>query len=154
MNNYIELKAGRKKKAVTILEIIVVIIIVAALAALGIVSFLKSKERTMDKEAASVLKLLQAAEQGYKLDTYTSGTSTYYPSSGMVSDAATINQNLHLSLPTDSTKYNWVYAVSANGSSTATRNTYGGTPSSYYRTWVLGISDTAPVCTGTGCPAP
>lgn len=144
--------AGKEKKAFSILELITAIIIVATLATFGIVSFFKSKERALDKEAISILKLIQAAEQGYKFDTYDSGTSTYYPSSGLATDPATINQNLHLSLPTDPTKYNWGYAISSNGYSTATRSTYGGTPSSYYRTWVLGISDVSPTCSGSGCP--
>jgi len=49
MAKHIKLRAGKDKRAFSILELLIVIIIIAVLAAFGIVSFLKSGERAMDK---------------------------------------------------------------------------------------------------------
>jgi len=148
MAKRIRLMADKDKRGFTILELIIVVVLVGILASMGTISFSASKEKAMDKEAISNLKLIQAAEQAYFIDNYSSvileGGCTYYPCAGTVSDIAAINENLQLSLPTGS-KRNWNYTISFSGCITATRNGDDG------RSWYLNAadsSDNTPVSTG------
>lgn len=117
------------KKGFTLLELFIVLIIIGILASLAIPNFGKTKEYTLDKEAISNLKLIQAAEKGHYLD-----MNTYYPSSGSESNVTNINSNLKVSLPSGSNR-SWNYAVWSTGCSRATRNGDDG------RSWYLTIND-------------
>jgi len=128
------------KKGFSLLELLTVIIIIGLLASMGVPAFSASREKAADKQAISNLKIMQAAEKAYYLD-----TGTYYSNSGPT-DIAGINQNLGFSLPTNSQRL-WNYTVYSTGCALATRNGDNG------RSWYLTITVTNndPV-SGTGCP--
>jgi type II secretory pathway pseudopilin PulG len=122
------------------MEILSVIIIIGILVAIVLPNFAPVREKVLDKEASANLKLIQDAERFYKLE-----TDRYYPNSGSVTDMATINQNLKLSLPT-ATDRKWNYSCKTNGCADATR--YSGPDS---RKWYLLIDGSEPV-SGSTCP--
>jgi prepilin-type N-terminal cleavage/methylation domain-containing protein len=129
------------KKGFTLLELLIVIVTITILTTLAVANYSRTKENVLDKEAISNLKVIQVAERSYYLD---SGTS-YYPDSGSVSDIATINQNLHLSLPSSSQR-GWDYTVWDTGCGRATRNGGDG------RSWYLAVDDlAAEPDSGAGC---
>ncbi len=101
---------------------------------LALPNFFKTKERTLDKEATANLKLIQAAEKIYRME-----TNTYYNSVSF--NNALINQNLKLSLPTG-VSVNWVYYTDPTGTAITNRNP------SPTRSWYLTISATDPTCSG------
>lgn len=127
------------KKGFTLIEMAIVIVIIGILASIALSNYFLMKENVLDKKAKSNLKMIRVAEKSYRMD-----TGNYYPSSGSVSDIATINQNLKLSLLSGSTR-NWNYTVWSTGCSRATRNGGDG------RSWYLTINDDEPKV-GTGCP--
>jgi type II secretory pathway pseudopilin PulG len=128
------------REGLTLLEILAIIIIIGILAAIALPNFAPVREKVLDKEASASLKLIQAAEKIYRLE-----TDFYYPNSATVSDVATINQNLKLSLPT-ATDRKWSYSCKTNGCADATR--YSGPDS---RKWYLLIDGSEPV-SGSTCP--
>jgi prepilin-type N-terminal cleavage/methylation domain-containing protein len=92
------------KKAVTLLELLITVIILGILAALAIPNYYKTREHALGKTAVANLKLLDAAEEIYRLE-----YKAYYPSPapGSVNALAEINNYLKLSLSDD----NWDYTV-------------------------------------------
>ena len=125
------------KKGFTLLELLIVVAIIGILASLGFPSYSRAKEKALDKEAKSNLKLIQPAEKGHYLE-----MNAYYPSSGSESNVTNINNNLHLSLTTT----NWTYTVWSTGCGRATRNGDDG------RSWYLTIDDVdSEPDSGTGC---
>ncbi len=92
------------KKGFTLLEIMVVLIIIGILATISFTHYGGFKEKTLQKEAVSNLKLIIAAERIYRME-----EGSYYNSTSM----SEINDNLKLNLPID--KVNWNYTtVSSN----------------------------------------
>lgn len=81
--------------AFTLLELLVVIAILAILASLSLPQFARFRERAMEKEAWTNLKLIQAAAWLYRVeyDTYANLDST-----------AIVNRDLKLDLPTSASK--------------------------------------------------
>jgi prepilin-type N-terminal cleavage/methylation domain-containing protein len=117
--------AKNKNRAFTLIELILVVSVVVILAAVGIVSYNKSRDRAISREAIANLRLIAAAERIYKMeqDQYT----------GCVcNDAATCavsatgcNSLLRLALNTK----NWTYNVTPAGLSSAVTITAANTPS-------------------------
>ncbi len=101
----------------TLLELIVVIVIIAILAVISLPQFGKMKETSLDQEAIANLKLIQAAEKIYRME-----TAFYYPDPTVLPSANTdqMNENLKLAIPTAGTP-NWDYKVTAT-TSTFTAN--------------------------------
>lgn len=116
------------KQGFSLLELLVVIVIIGVLSTIGLSHYGAMKERTLDKEAAANLKLMQAAEKVYHLE-----TGTYYTST----DTTAINQELKLSLPV--TSPDWQYRAMAGGCVEAVRSSSDG------RSWNLPISQEEPV---------
>lgn len=116
-------KLTNQDSAFTLLEIVIVIVIIGILGTLAVNQFGPVKERALDNEAKANLKLIQAAEKIYKME-----TGSYYPASGSDTNIATINSNLKLSL----TEANWDYLTKSSGCAQATRSG---------RTWNLTIGD-------------
>jgi prepilin-type N-terminal cleavage/methylation domain-containing protein len=102
------------KRAFTLFELLAVVIIIGILAAWGVPNYVTTKEKGADKEAISNLQIMQSAEKAYKLDV---ASLAYYSGT----DTATINQNLHLSLPTGANR-NWNYTTYSTGCVQARRN--------------------------------
>ncbi|TAN59424.1 type II secretion system protein [bacterium] len=123
----------------SLMELLVVLIIVGILAALAIPNYTRTRERAIDKEAQTVLSLVQAAERMYRLK-----SSTYY-GSAVLSD---INDNLKLNLAPQRWNYSIPAADPAGFTAQAVR--IGGT-----RTWQIDQDDPAASCTtGPDCPPP
>jgi type II secretory pathway pseudopilin PulG len=130
-----------RKEGMTLLEVLAIVIIIGILAAIALPNFAPIREKALDKEATASLKLIQAAEKIYKLE-----TDFYYPYSGTETVQGTINTNLKLSLPTDNTTRKWTYTVKSTGCADATR--YSGPDS---RQWNLTITNTGEPSSGA-CP--
>ncbi|MDP8260052.1 MAG: prepilin-type N-terminal cleavage/methylation domain-containing protein [Candidatus Gygaella obscura] len=89
------------KEGFTLIELIIVIIILAIIAGIGIPGYVKTRESSIDREAKASLKIIQAAEDSYNLE-----TGEYYISgAGFMTDL--INSNLILRLNDN----NWSYCV-------------------------------------------
>jgi prepilin-type N-terminal cleavage/methylation domain-containing protein len=127
------------EKGFTLIELVVVMVIIGIFATISFTHYVSAREKVLDKEAVSNLKLIRDGERICKVE-----TGSYYPSSGSVTDIGTINTNLSLMLPTGSDRY-LNYAVWSTGCARATRN---GSDS---RSWYLAITVEDPV-SGAGCP--
>jgi len=137
-----QMEQTKIKKAVTLLEILLVIIVVGVLSTLGIASYIPAGEKVKDKEAWSNLKVIQAAEKAYHIDT--EGVY-YYPNSGSETNIDTINEKFKISLIAGLQK-NWNFTVWDTGCAQATRNGGDG------RSWHLAIDDADGEPDSGGCP--
>jgi len=121
------------------MELIMVIIIIGLMSTV-IVNYLPYKEKAINKEAISALKMIDAAERIYKLE-----TGNYVE----IIDNADANTKLKLYLPTGETNWSYSVSVDADGKAfiSATR-----TSGSDIRTWKLEVgSDAEPCCDGRYC---
>lgn len=116
----------------TLIELIIVLIIIGILATFALPQFATTKESTLDKEAKVNLKLIQAAEKIYRIE-----TGVYINAA----DTSTVNNLLKLSIPSGSGA-SWVYKVVDASATTFTsksrRNVGGG------RTWCIRPTDEEP----------
>src|SRR3989338_3107545 len=85
----------------TLIEFLVVLIIIAILAGLVIPNFSRTRERALDKEAQTALRLIQAAER-----VYLSKFGKYYPDTPPA-NLTQINQKLQLELSSSS----WDFSI-------------------------------------------
>lgn len=136
-----------KKKAYTLLELLIVALIVGILAIIALPLFEKTKERGLDREAISNLKLIQAAERIYQME-----AGEYLACAGI----NCINANLKMSLPVGPTGegQNWNYTITADPTSFGASGERRNVPPSWQRTWSLDHDDEEPGCTGSNCPPP
>jgi prepilin-type N-terminal cleavage/methylation domain-containing protein len=133
----------------TLFELLIATIIVAILAAIGLPSFVKTKEHSVGSEAIANLKLIAFGERNYRIE-----NGSYYPATpGTDNNLSTINSNLRLFLPTSSAR-NWNYSVTDTAapsfSATATR-TASNNPGSYAGCTYT-INDTTEVPATSTCP--
>jgi prepilin-type N-terminal cleavage/methylation domain-containing protein len=134
----------RKTRSFTLIELIVVVIIIGVLAGLIVPSYLRARERAMDKYAQKTLQIIRAAERSYKTE-----TGTYYPLSGNTGwenpqqSINLINANLNLDLVYDGS---WSIVTHADGVAEAWRSGGG-----YERTWRIEPGTVNATCSGT-CP--
>jgi len=124
----------REKECFTLAELIVVILVIATLVSLAIPNYLKGTERTKNKEAKAMLKLMAAAEEVYRLE------NGFFVGCSNTSQCNTL-LDLRLS------EKNWAYQATAptsdSFSATATRQ---GSDS---RVWTITSSDEDnPACSG------
>lgn len=125
----------------TLVELIIVVIIIGILASIAIPAYMHTQERAFDSDAKASVKLIQAAERIYRLE-----SGFYYPPSGSVSVNSTINTNLKLSLPVTTPK--WTYTANSTGNASALR-----TSGSHIRTWTLLIANDNATCSPpANCP--
>jgi prepilin-type N-terminal cleavage/methylation domain-containing protein len=129
-----------KRAGFTLLELLTVIIIISILVTLAVTHYGGAKEKVLDKEAISNLKLIRAAERSFKVEM----NNQYYPLSGNVSSIVDINQNLSIMLSNASNRY-WNYIVFSNGCAQAIRNGGDG------RYWNLPVANEEPDSSYT-CP--
>lgn len=129
------------------MEILAIIIIIGILAAIALPNFAPVREKVLDKEASASLKLIQAAEKIYRLE-----TGFYFPYSGTESSQDTINTNLKILLPRDNdATRKWTYksADTASGTTSCTDATRYSGPDS--RQWRLPIDESGEPDSGA-CP--
>lgn len=126
-----------KVKGFTLIEFLVVLIIIGILAGLAIPNFSRTRERALDREAQTALRLIQAAQR-----VYLSKYGTYWPAASV----ADINTNLKLDLASIS----WDFTVP---SATPTTFTGDAPRTDGTRTWSI-TQDTSvmPTCAGASCP--
>jgi len=101
----------------TLTELILVTTVIITLAVITIPNYVKSKDKAIQREAISNLKLIAAAERIYKME-----QTFYYPVSGTQTGAASLNPSLKLKLH----DANWSYSVD-NGVTTSGVVTAKGT---------------------------
>ena len=132
-------------KAFTLIELLVVLIIVGILVGLAIPTYTKTREKAIDKEAQTALRLIQVAEKIYNMK-----QAYYYPASpgSPESNITAVNQKLQLDLSEQS----WDYSVLGTGATPATDFTAAATRTrgAGNATWNI-TKDTEPSCTGPGC---
>jgi type II secretory pathway pseudopilin PulG len=117
------------------MELIAAVIVIGILTSLAIANYTSAKEKTLNKEAFSSLKMLRVAEKSYYMD-----YRSYYSSTDMTA----INNNLKVYLVTGS-KRNWDYTVYSSGCSQAIRS---NDPA---RKWYLTIANDGDPVAGN-CP--
>ncbi len=133
------------KASFTLIELLIVIIILGIIAGIGIPGYVKTRESSLDREAKAALKIVQAAEDSYYLETgeyYLNGSNFFN-----CWDINTLNDNLVLRLDGD----NWGYCTTFNPSgfaAFAARQDYqpGGT----IRLWRIFPTDKEACCV-QGC---
>lgn len=116
------------------MELIVVLVIVGILAIIALPQFKEAKNKALDKEAISNLKLIQAAEKIYK-----SEVSEF----GNCADTTAVNTRLLLAIPAG----NWAYDVSGAPASFSARATK---VTDATKKWCVRPNDLEPY--QTGCP--
>ena len=106
------------KKGFTLLEIIVVLVIVGLLAALAVPNFLSSMRQTEMQAVENNLRAIVGKEQKHYED-----NGSYYssPTTGTcLAIFNSINQNLSLSMSTDTVTDGFVYSCVSSGTCSAT----------------------------------
>lgn len=111
-------------RAFTLIELLVVVVIIGIISSMAIPSYMNTKEKAFDREAVSVLKLIQIAQKQYyaRYETYYSGTT-----------AAGINGNLSLNINFNT----WNYSTANGGAGTGYRKN---------RLWSIMPTDTNATC--------
>ena len=127
-------------KGFTLIELLVVLIIIGILYFLAVPSFVRTRERALDKEAKVTLKLIQAAEKIYRVR-----IGAYYPPSGVV-DLRALNENLTLSVASEAWDFN-ITSMSPLPDFNATANRTART--GWGRVWWINASLTDPQCSQT-----
>jgi len=132
-------------RSFTLLELVVVIIIIGMLSTLGVSQYSVMREKALDKEAISNLKLIISAEKIYRMENSSGG----FPESDDTENNAQINDVLKLSLPLGHGA-NWRYRVFADNAAVpptccaeAGRMILGD-PITYGRAWHLRNTDDEP----------
>ncbi|MFA5411309.1 MAG: prepilin-type N-terminal cleavage/methylation domain-containing protein [Candidatus Omnitrophota bacterium] len=130
------------KQGFTLVELIIVIVILGILVTLAIPAYRNTQERALDKEAASSLRTIQAAEKIYYME-----IGAYYDSTGAsaLDHIKNLNTSLKLSLPQGNNR-NWNYETNANGCAKAARNQTDG------RTFSLTVSSDDDPLSPANCP--
>lgn len=130
-----------KHKAFTLIELIIVIIIIGILASIALPQFGGMKEKALDNEAKANLKLIQAAQKIYRME-----TGSYASCVVLSSGNSCINNTLKLSLPTGSNR-NWDYETSGSGCAQCKRN---GSDGRWWRLYINAEDPEIGVCSPGG----
>ena len=116
----------------------IVLIIIGVLCVVAINQFSGSKESALQREAATNLKLIAAAEKIYRMEIggFVNSTSAHY-----------LNQNLSLMLPEVNPSYTYSVTCATATDFTAEANRSPGAPANK-----VCINASAPDTTTVGCP--
>ena len=127
----------RSLRAFTLMELLIVVIVIGIIVALSVPSYINTREKAIDKEAITALKLIRGANKQY----YVKG-NVFYPISGTVNSLPIINSNLS----TDITTTNWAISITGTGAA------YTATAVRSGRTWTINQGTADPACTpATAC---
>lgn len=122
-----------KNFGVTLIEMLVVITVIGILATLSFTQYVSYRERALDSEAKSNLRLILAAERIRFNESDLSPAQYTIPTP--TNDAAGINNILKLLIPTNNPSWNYTittYAVNTDFCAQASRN---NPPAGYARSW-------------------
>ncbi len=118
------------KRAFSTMELIAVLVIIGILSAIALPQFRAARENALEREAQSVLKLIQAAEKIYGVE------MTHY---WAYSTTTGINSGLKLDIPLNN---NWAYSVdSVTSTNFRAKGVRGGKTWCIQRTGVEPVSD-------------
>jgi type II secretory pathway pseudopilin PulG len=136
----------KKPSAFTLIELMLVVAVVITLALIAIPSYSKSKNRALQKEAISNLKLIAAGERIYKMESNSYVGCSCTSAANCANTSNGCNYLLKLMLNT----VNWTYSVSTSGGSGCTITAYS---SGIGCTYTLNSSgfDTQDYSTSSGC---
>ncbi len=134
----------QKRQAYTLIELLAVILIIGVLTGIAFPQYVRSRERTIDKQAIAYLRAIQAAQKSYKLD-----TGKYFPySPGTIYGFSAINDGLDLDLVDEDT---WdeisITSQYPDGYMVSIMRDRGG----YDRLWYIGSGFPNPICSND-CP--
>lgn len=128
LRNASETSRGDSVTGFTMIEILVVIIIIGILAGMALPNYMRTKERSLGKEAIANLKLIGAAERIYRMETanqtYTACSCNTNGSGANQCENPTTGCNTLLRLSLVSRPDSWAYRVdnvSGSGSTAAFR---------------------------------
>ncbi len=108
----------KKEAAFTLIELILVVVVVITLALIAIPSYTKSKQRAIEKEGISNIKLMAAGERIYRME-----NGSYVACAG----ATACNSSLKLMLNAT----NWAYSADSSGNISATSQASTGMSCTY-----------------------
>ncbi len=122
-----------KRKSFTIVELLIVVVILTILATFAIPAYLNAKQRAVDHEARSQLKLIQTAEKSYRLE-----EGQYIA----CADNAACSSDLRLDLPPAPPDGNWDYSVpSVDNAASPPQFTANSTGTSGTTDWTIDADD-------------
>lgn len=105
--------------SLTLIELLVIIAVIGILATFAMPSYINAQRKAIDREAQTQLKLIQAAEGVYELE-----TNSY----GACGSNTACNTLLSIELPSGTADGgNWDYSVAVGAGFTATANGTRGT---------------------------
>ena len=143
------MRTMHKKQSFSLMEVMVVVIVLAILAGIGIPSYIKTIERTYNKQALSMIKMTLEAEKIYRLE---KGKFVSCTTKGGQVSVSNCNTVLRIDLPED----RWEFTVTVNedgdsGTIRADRKANNG------RFFMLDFDkstsvDASPICRGQYCP--
>lgn len=123
-------------QALSLMEILAIIIVIGILAAIALPNFAPMRENVLDKESNASLKLIQAAQKIYRLE-----TGFYFPNTGTESNITYINQNLKILLPVGADrKWDYTCTYASDGKSCSSSRRFGKPGDT--RQWYLKIDGT------------
>jgi len=120
----------RKIQAFTLLELIIVVTIIGIMASIAIPNYIKARERSINQEAFTVLRLIAAAENNYRLISQ----GRYYPNDPRIRKSLD-EVNEYLGIGLSSTSDRWDFGISGDRegkSFTASMTRKGPYPRTYY----------------------
>lgn len=113
---------GNPVTGFTLIELMIVVVIIGILSAIALPNYTNTREKAIDREAKSALKLIQSANKQYFIQ-----GEYYYPVAGSESNLLNINRNLSIDLSGG----HWIYTV------TRTVTGFSATAVRSGRTWTI-----------------
>ena len=129
------------------MELIAVLVIISIMVAISTPQYFRARERSMDKQAQTILELIRASERQFHVET---GVNYPQPSGASATNIDAINGNLSLDLVDDGRwLYNITSGVGSGASFVANLTRVGGW--GYERSWWINGTMYNASCSGN-CP--